>query len=371
MRGLVVWGYSDCRSTMGLFGALKTAWHGPVDIALWHFEGSPSCSENRNLVGFSNKEFSNIAFAKIGENYAKGHAYLEAHRGWIHIFCAYQKSQVFRRLMREVAQIGDVYLIMGEAPCCMKNGIAAFLWKIYVRSLLRLAVCRSVKDAALFINLSGDNDMYAKKIGWHSNKIISFGYYPPPIPGSNIYKRICNKPFRILSTGILSRYRGGDVLVKALKLLKDRGIQYEATITQDGELMSELRSYSALHKLPINFPGRVPMKELVHLYETCSVYVGSGRDEPWGMRLNDALNCGAPLVVSRGMGGVKLVDDYNCGLSFRNEDYYDLAEKLEILATDKNLYAEISQNVISAAENCTPNAKARELCSLLINKIGK
>ena len=34
------------------------------------------------------------------------------------------------------------------------------------------------------------------------------------------------------------------------------------------------------------------------------------------MRLNDALNCGSPLVVSRGMGGVRLVDEYGCGLAF-------------------------------------------------------
>ena len=119
---------------------------------------------------------------------------------------------------------------------------------------------------------------------------------------------------------MLSRYRGADILVRALKLLKDRGVKYQAVITQEGELLQQLKAMKRKYDLPIEFPGVVAMPELIKLYQACTVYVGAGRSEPWGMRLNDALNCGAPLIVSQGMGGVKLVKDFGVGLTFRQED---------------------------------------------------
>jgi glycosyltransferase involved in cell wall biosynthesis len=79
------------------------------------------------------------------------------------------------------------------------------------------------------------------------------------------------------------------------------------------------------------------------------------------MRLNDALNCGAPLVVSDGMGGVKLVNDYGCGLSFKNGDAGDLAIKLCRLATDAELYDRCAANAVRAADESSPGHKALEL----------
>lgn len=101
------------------------------------------------------------------------------------------------------------------------------------------------------------------------------------------------------------------------------------------------------------------------LYETCSVYVGAGRHEPWGMRLNDVLQCGAPLVVSRGMGGVKMVDDYGCGLAFENGDAEDLARQLESLASDNDLYSDCAAKAVWAARMCSPENKALEILTIL------
>ena len=83
------------------------------------------------------------------------------------------------------------------------------------------------------------------------------------------------------------------------------------------------------------------------------------------MRLNDALNCGAPLVVSRGMGGVKMVEDYGCGLSFENENPQDLAAKLQLLATDNDVYLRCAENAIGAARANSAAVKARELVSTI------
>ena len=126
-------------------------------------------------------------------------------------------------------------------------------------------------------------------------------------------------------------------------------------ITQSGPYLGKVQDYAKKRQLSnVEFLGFVDISKLIDLYESCSVYVGCGNYEPWGMRLNDCLQCGAPLIVNRGMGGVKMVDEYNCGLSFNRGDYIGLANAIERLMTDKALYLQIAKNAIYAAEEIRP-----------------
>ena len=290
---------------------------------------------------------------------------LNEYLGWNHVFCLYQGSRVYRRIIVEAKRRGCNIAICCEAPCNMMAGAKKLLKWFYIRFALPIIVKDVIASADFFINCSGNNNNDALKIGWPAERIVPFGYYPPPIIGSRCIKRTSNQPFSILATGILTEYRGADVLVEALRILKNRGVEYSATITQEGPLLSGLKAKAREYRLPIAFPGMVPMQELIGMYETCSVYVGAGRSEPWGMRLNDALNCGAPLVVSRGMGGVRMVDDHGCGISFSTGDAKGLADVLQRLATDEGLYSQASEKTLLAAKKNTPESKAREFLSIL------
>jgi glycosyltransferase involved in cell wall biosynthesis len=126
-----------------------------------------------------------------------------------------------------------------------------------------------------------------------------------------------------------------------------------------------VKKFAEDNHLPLKFVGFIPMEELIALYQSCSVYVAAGRSEPWGMRLNDALNCGAPLVVSRGMGGVKLVDDFYCGLTFAANDYVDLAHKLRRMALDQELYCRCATAAMKAVNEISPEKKAKELIAMI------
>lgn len=363
MRGLIIWAQSTCRSTMGVYAEIAKMLKVPVVIALWH--QSTSDNDIRTVVGLNPNEFGYLPTTFVGEDISRGIQLLNQHRGFAHLFAVYQGSKVWRKLICEAKRRGEFVMVGGEAPCNMSSGFRFVLKEIYLRCILPYKVRSVVKCADKFINFSGDDDHYAKIIGWKQAKIIPFGYFPPPLTQSNFRAREASKPFNILSSGLLTRYRGGDVIVEALRLLKARKVEYRATITQTGELLDGLKKKAAEYSLPIEFPGFITMEELIHRYETCSVYVAAGRHEPWGMRLNDALNCGAPLVISRGMGGVKMVDDYGCGLAFKNGDAHDLADKLEMLATSPTVYSEICAHVAEASRACSPNAKAKEMISFI------
>ena len=365
MKGLVIWAQSACRSTMGLYDEVARQIGVPVAIALWFYHKETGESDNRSVIGFNPNEFSHVQTIPVGEDYDRGHKLLCDCAGYDHYFAVYQNSPVWQRLILKAKQAGVRVFIGSESPCNMSSGYRYVLKEMYLRTVLKYKIRRVVSAADKFINYSGNDDKYALLAGWQKNKIVPFGYFPPGLEGSHFVERVTNKPFVILATGELSAYRGADILMDSLVLLKKRGIDYRAVVTQNGELLPSLKRLTRKYDLPVDFPGFVPMPKLISLYENCTVYVAAGRHEPWGMRLNDALNCGAPLLVSRGMGGVKMVDDYGCGLSFKNNDARDLADKLFLLASDISLYKKISNNVKNAVENCSPRAMAIKLIDIL------
>lgn len=367
MSGIVIWAQSNCRSMMALYRAVAGVAGVPVLITLWRYNNDGCESDVRTKVGFRVDEFSDVLAVPVGENYAAGSRILQEHKGWTHLFCVWQPSPVYRKLIVNAKQLGSHVGVMCESPCNMSSGWQGVLKSAFIRLCLPIMAFRVVRSADFFINYSGNDATPARRIGWSRRKIIAFGYYPPPIEGSKRCRRKVGSQFFILSTGILSRHRGADVLVKALRILKDRGMPYRAVITQEGELLSSLKDFAQRFDLPIEFPGFLPMREIIKLYETCSVYVGAGRSEPWGMRLNDALNCGAPLVVSTGMGGVNLVRELGCGLEYENGNANDLADKLCSMMLDNRLYNRVCEMAFKAGDLISPQVKAKDL----LRKIAK
>ena len=365
MKGLIIWAYSNCRSTMALYRSVQCLADCPVKIVLLKAEKNCIIPDIRKKVGFREDEFKDVDIICLNNDYSLGIRIMNESSDYAHLFCAYQSESIYRKLIQEAKRRNERIFIAGEAPCNMSSGWRWWLKEIYLRFVLRWKVRRVVNVAEKFICFSGDAFKLSALAGWPREKVVPFGYFPPPIEKSKCVKRTNNDPFVILTTGILSKYRGADVLVKALKLLKDRGVNYRAIITQEGELLPELKKLTAKYNLPIEFPGFLPMDELIHLYESCSVYVGSGKSEPWGMRLNDALNCGAPLVISRGMGGVKLVDDYKCGLYYSNNNAQDLADQLQRLAEDRDLFVAIADRAYNAKNKISPEYWARELLEVI------
>lgn len=365
MKGLIIWTYCNCRSTTALYRAVRERVSFPVRIVLARSDGTCEIPSLRQRTGSRSDEFADVKMDSIGGDFNRGLEIMNECAGYTHFFCVYQKVPAYRRLIAEAHRRGELVIAGGEAPCNMSSGWRWWAKEIYLHFILRWKVRQVVKASKAFISFSGDAYRLAALAGWPKGKVIPFGYFPPPIERSKCVERTTKKPFTILATGILSRYRGADVLVNALKILKDRGVAYRAIITQEGELLPKLKEMAKRYDLPIDFPGFLPMPELIKLYETCSVYVGAGRSEPWGMRLNDALNCGAPLLVSRGMGGVKLVDDYGCGLACRANDAEDMARQLEKLATSEMVYAEIARKAVDAASLIAPDKQALILLKAL------
>lgn len=368
MKGLIIWAHDNCRSTLGLYLELLKAFDIPSKINIVHKSGVSM----REKVGFQREEFTDEKIFYIEDDERKAIGDLSNHKDWNHLFASYQKNDIFRMLMDYCVENKIIYAIMSEAPCNMEaNPLRRLAKSVYMSQILKNRVSPIINHADFIVNYSGYYKKELKSLGWSDDKIVSFGYFPPPIPNGSLVKR--NEKnwsnFTILLSGIHQWHRSPMVLLKAILLLKKKGLNPKCYITQEGPLLQKMKNYTLKHNLDnVEFLGFVAMDRLIELYETCSMYVGAGSHEPWGMRLNDVLQCGAPLLVSRGMGGVKMVDDYGCGLAFERNDYKGLADKIESLISDKSIYLKIATNAFDAASKIAPSIKAKELANKISSR---
>lgn len=319
-------------------------------------------SDARKKTGFGADEFADMDITFYGGTYSACR-YFDDYKDYKHIFGSYQAKDSIA-LIKLAIKKGIKYGICSEAPCNMNEYPTRILKNVYLHTILPYKVRTIVKNADFIVNFSGDDDKYLLVNGWDRNKIIPCGYYSPRIAGThNCLRTEMNwKNFSILLSGIHQWHRSPMLLLEALRLLKADGLEPQCNITQEGPLLADMKKYAETYHLRnVRFLGFVPMNNLINLYETCSVYVGAGNYEPWGMRLNDVFQCGAPLIVNRGMGGVKLVDDYRCGLAFKQNSPKELAAAIKTLMTDKDFYLYVAQNAYDAVPQIAPEKKAKSI----------
>ena len=330
--------------------------------------------EIRNRVGFDKNEFKDLNIIHIGNDEELAFRLLTGAKKAYHIFCAYQKVELYQKLIDKMIEEKQHYGILSEAPCNMSPYPMHILKELYHTMYLPLKLHKIINHSDFIINCSGYYDTELQKIGWKQEQIISCGYFSPRIPGSQCVKRNKkhHKDFTILLSGLHEWHRSPWLLLKALNILKKEGLTPKCYITQEGPYISSMKKYAKKNALDnVYFLGFVEMSELIKLYENCSVYIGGGNYEPWGMRLNDALQCGAPLIVNRGMGGCKLVDSFKCGATFNRNDYRGLAEEIRKLLNSEEVYMYVAENAFNAASVIAPEEQAKIYAPQIINKMRK
>ena len=111
--------------------------------------------------------------------------------------------------------------------------------------------------------------------------------------------------------------------------------------------------------------GQVDAADLPRLYEWAEVFVACGLCEPWGMRVNDAIHAGLPVVVSDGMGASWLVEQFGCGCVCEKGKARQLADCLERFARDADFRTRLVSGVESARAAWSPASRAKVLLGVL------
>jgi len=109
----------------------------------------------------------------------------------------------------------------------------------------------------------------------------------------------------------LQSYKRFDLLIEAATILKRKhpDFAWHLDVVGDGTLRAGLQADTAARGLedPITFHGRASDELLHRLYSTTALVVLPSSDarEGWGLVLAEALCCGAPILLTDGIGGTR------------------------------------------------------------------
>jgi glycogen synthase len=154
---------------------------------------------------------------------------------------------------------------------------------------------------------------------------------------------------RIVYAGLVMHYKGPDVLIEALYLLHEAGVDFTATIAGGSltpELVQGLQKFVESEGLQekICFTGLLSRQELVQLYRTHNVWVLPSRfEEPFSIGLIEAMVAGLTIVTSDTGGSPEAVQHSETGLIFESENPLDLADHLFSLPMNPNRWEAITR----------------------------
>ena len=157
----------------------------------------------------------------------------------------------------------------------------------------------------------------------------------------------------VLYVGRVCEQKGTDVLLQAAKRLGERRRDVQLVIAgpigQFGMKNDANRWLARIASVGGRYLGAVDEGRLRAVYNLADVFVMPTRiNEMFGMAAVEAQACGKP-VVSSDAGGLKEVVPSSCGARFPVGDSAKLADEVETLLDDPQLYAACSANALNNA----------------------
>jgi glycosyltransferase involved in cell wall biosynthesis len=173
------------------------------------------------------------------------------------------------------------------------------------------------------------------------NKIIYWPQYPeelykPYIENNSKDKNLSNKLFTITYTGNIGFAQDFEVLVNAVKLLKDEGLKIKVNIVGNGRFLSTFKNLVIKSNTSeyFSFLGSKPPIEIPKiLYLSDVAYLSLAKEELFEYTLPSKfqtyLACGIPVLASINGETSRIINEANCGYSSNAGNYKDLAENIK------------------------------------------
>ncbi len=267
----------------------------------------------------------------------------------LHIFNGITHPARMKELIHYAISNNVAFCNMSEAYFNLENGMRKLAKNAYIRLLLPRHT-RSIASKSLGVMcLSGNSQRDFKqfqRLGFKPDDIYPYGYFTDE--GKEVhYVKSADGLIHLLCPGLLEHYKGVDVLIKAFKKLSDQGIDnFICHITGKGQMETRLKTMTQRQGLSnlVRFEGVLTAAEYGKLIPQIDILVAPGRVEPWGIRINEAIQRGQAVVISDGLGAASLIKDSNGGAIFPSGDSNALAECLIPLLKNPEYLAAAKQN---------------------------
>ncbi len=247
-------------------------------------------------------------------------------------------------------------LYRNEGPCdrCLKKGfIQSIFYKCYHGSYLFSLICSGI------LRKIKKNQVLFKKISYFiaPSEFCRRKYVEAGIPE----KRIFVKPHFLyddpgfgkggktyaLFVGALRDYKGIKTLIDAFMTCRDSYLR----IIGDGPIKEEKKSLArGLNN--IEFLGHLSHDvTMAEIREALFVIFPSSCYETFGRSIIEAFACGVPVIASDAGAAKELVEPGITGLTFKTNDSFDLAKKIQLLMNNGDLPHKMGNSARKVYEN--------------------
>ncbi|MBI3756930.1 MAG: glycosyltransferase family 4 protein [Deltaproteobacteria bacterium] len=197
----------------------------------------------------------------------------------------------------------------------------------FIRPLLRytlqraergIAVCQALKDAIVQLGVAGE------KITVIPNGVDEKKFYP--LTKAEARRRLHLPPGRILlSVGGLIPRKGFDLLIKALKIIREDSQAHNLSlvIVGDGperEALGQLATALQLHE-HVRFVGDVPHHQLYPWYSAADLFCLASSREGWPNVVLESFACGTPVVATDVWGIPEIIRSDQIGLLTKRDEH--------------------------------------------------
>jgi len=131
-------------------------------------------------------------------------------------------------------------------------------------------------------------------------------------------------------------------LIKAAKILKERGEKLKFVIVGDGILKEEITRLIKNNNLQdyVIMAGFVSDDELPEYYAAADIFLLTSKEEWFGIVFLEAMSAGLPIITTDVDACPEVVGE--CGLFFRRGDFFQLIENITSLTGNPDLLSRLS-----------------------------
>lgn len=179
-------------------------------------------------------------------------------------------------------------------------------------------------------------------------------------------KNFASDNYSLIAVGRLSPEKGIDVILKALGILRDRGInQYELRVLGEGPYRSDYEQLAAKLGLQdrVEFLGYVPNP--YSIMAEADIFVHAARWEGFGMVVVEAMALGLPVVATTCPGGPKEILDFGkYGILVPPDNPEELAQAIASLIQNPQKRQRLSELSLERVEQYRPERIAERLLEI-------
>lgn len=249
------------------------------------------------------------------------------------------------------------------------GGMVDIILGLYEKYLLPNILNRAVNIAAVY-------PKFVEKMVKDTNKVS----FIPPGVDTSIFKPSpsTKKHIDVIFVGrleITSSWKGVDVLLDALNIVKKSYPKVSAQIIGNGDAIDEYKKLALQLGIlnNVEFIENLKGSELVPYYRNAKMLVlpSKTESEAFGMVLAEALSCGTPVIGSR-IGGIpNVINDGKNGLLVNPSDTDDLAKKINMLMGDDELYNKLSINCRDSIRDRYSIEKLLKNMDKIVNQVAR